>query len=81
LIGGDASIHPRQLGARRFVVSFVVLHVASSLFAATVLAGSCGENCHTTVYLGPRLFVLILVTAIAIAAGAVRYAAGKKTRR
>lgn len=35
-----------------FVVSVVVLHIASLFFAAAVLAGSCGENCRTTVYLG-----------------------------
>jgi hypothetical protein len=64
-----------------FVVSVVVLHTASLYFAAAVLEGSCRENCHTAVYLGPGLPVLIMVAAIAIAAGAVRYAAGRMTRR
>jgi hypothetical protein len=64
-----------------FVVSCVVLHVASLLLVAAVLAGSCGEHCHTTVYLGPEFFIMIVVAAIAIAAGVVRYAAGKMTRR
>jgi ABC-type sugar transport system permease subunit len=64
-----------------FVVSVVVLHIVSLFVVAAVLEGSCGDNCYTTVYLGPGFVIVTLVAAIAIAAGAVRYAAGKMTRR
>jgi hypothetical protein len=63
-----------------FVVSVVVLHIASLFVVAAVLIGS-GESGHTTVYLGLGFVIVTLVAAIAIAAGAVRYAAGRMTRR
>jgi hypothetical protein len=64
-----------------FVVSVVVLHIAMLVVVVAALEGSCGESCHTDLYLGLGFVIVIVVAAIAIAAGAVRYAAGKMTRR
>jgi hypothetical protein len=66
-----------------FVVSAVMLHIAFLAVAIAIVAvfgTSCGDNCHTHVYLGPGFFIVTLVGAIAIAIGVVRYAAGKTTR-
>ena len=64
-----------------FVASAVMLHIAFRVIAAAAVRDSCGGNCYTDVYLGPDVFIVTLVLAIAIATGVVRYAAGKTRQR
>ena len=70
-------IFERYFRVQQNTIEQIVLFLPSLFIAAAVLSGSCGENCSTDTYLGPGFLILILVGAIAIAAGVVRYAAGR----